>query len=58
MIGRAYTYGLGANGEQGVTDALKIIHKELDTTMGLCGRTLIRDIDQDILIVPDGFHRK
>ena len=58
MIGRAYTYGLGANGEQGVTDALKIIHKELDTTMGLCGRTLIKDIDQDILIVPDGFHRK
>ena len=58
MIGRAFTYGLGANGEQGVTDALKIIHKELDTTMGLCGRTLIKDIDQDILIVPDGFHRK
>ena len=58
MIGRAYTYGLGANGEQGVTDALRIIHKELDTTMGLCGRTLIKDIDQDILIVPDGFNRK
>ncbi|MBU26404.1 MAG: alpha-hydroxy-acid oxidizing enzyme [Gammaproteobacteria bacterium] len=58
MIGRAYTYGLGANGEQGVTDALKIIHKELDTTMGLCGRTRIKDIDQDILIVPDGYHRK
>ena len=58
MIGRAYTYGLGANGEQGVTDALKIIHKELDTTMGLCGRTMIKDIDQDILIVPEDFHRK
>ena len=57
MIGRAYTYGLGANGEHGVTDALKIIHKELDTTMGLCGRTHIKDIDQDILIIPDGFHR-
>lgn len=58
MIGRAYTYGLGAKGEQGVTDALKVIHKELDTTMGLCGRTQISDIDKDILIVPDGFHRK
>ena len=58
MIGRAYTYGLGANGEHGVTDALKIIHKELDTTMGLCGRTHIKDIDRDILIIPDGFHRK
>ena len=58
MIGRAYTYGLGANGEQGVTDALKIIHKELDTTMGLCGLTRIQDIDEDILIIPDGFHRE
>ena len=58
MIGRAYTYGLGANGEQGVTDALKVIHKELDTTMGLCGHTRIGDINQDILIVPDGFHRQ
>ena len=31
MIGRAYTYGLGAKGEAGVTDALRVIHKELDT---------------------------
>jgi len=58
MIGRAYTYGLGAKGEQGVTDALRVIHKELDTTMGLCGRTQISDINQEILMVPDGFHRK
>ena len=58
MIGRAYTYGLGAKGEQGVTDALRVIHKELDTTMGLCGRTRMSDINQEILMVPDGFHRK
>jgi len=58
MIGRAYTYGLGAKGEQGVTDALRVIHKELDTTMGLCGRTQMSDINQEILMVPDGFHRK
>lgn len=58
MIGRAYTYGLGANGEAGVTDALKVIHKELDTTMGLCGRTRLEDVNQDILIIPDGFHRR
>ena len=58
MIGRAYTYGLGANGEQGVTDALRVIHKELDTTMGLCGQTRMSDITQEILMVPDGFHRK
>lgn len=36
-IGRAYLYGLGAYGEAGVTKALEIIHKELDTSMAFCG---------------------
>ena len=58
MIGRAYTYGLGAKGEQGVTDALNVIYKELETTMGLCGRTQLADVDQSILMIPDNFHRK
>ena len=58
MIGRAYTYGLGANGEQGVTDALKIIHKELDTTMGAVWSNPYPRYNRDILIIPDGFHRK
>ena len=58
MIGRAYTYGLGAKGEHGVTDALNVIYKELETTMGLCGRTRLADVDQSILMIPDNFHRK
>ena len=58
MIGRAYTYGLGAKGEQGVTDALNVIYKELETTMGLCGKTQLADVDQSILMIPDNFHRK
>ncbi len=58
MIGRAYTYGLGARGEQGVTDALNVIYKELDTTMGLCGRTRLADVDSSILMIPDHFHRQ
>ena len=41
FIGRAMLYGLGAGGEAGVTRALDIIRKELDTTMALCGE---RDI--------------
>ena len=55
MIGRAMVYGLGAMGEKGVTEALKVIHKELDTTMALCGRKDVRDLDRDILLVPEGF---
>ncbi len=49
-IGRAYVYGLGAMGEAGVTKALELIHKELDTTMALCGRTNINSIDRSILL--------
>lgn len=54
-IGRAFVYGLGAQGETGVTTALRLIHKELDTTMALCGRTSIEDVDRDILLVPEDF---
>ena len=54
-IGRAWTYGLGAMGEAGVTRALEVIHKELDTTMGLCGRRDVRNLDRDVLMVPKGF---
>ena len=49
LIGRAFLYGLGANGQAGVTQALDIIHKELDLTMGLCGQSELRKVDQSIL---------
>ncbi len=49
-IGRAMAYGLGALGEAGVTQALAIIHKELDLTMAFCGRTNLRDVDRSILL--------
>lgn len=54
-IGRAYVYGLGAMGEAGVSKALDIIHKELDTSMALCGKRDIADVDRDILLVPEHF---
>ena len=50
MIGRAMVYGLGAMGEEGVTKALEIIHKELDVTMAFCGHTDIQNVDQRILL--------
>ena len=49
-IGRAMLYALGAMGEDGVTKALQIIHKELDLTMAFCGRTDIKTVDQSILL--------
>lgn len=55
MIGRAFVYGLGAMGEAGVTKALEVIHKELDTSMALCGRREVATLDRDILLVPKDF---
>jgi len=55
MIGRSYIYGLGAMGQAGVTKALEIIHKELDTTMALCGRKDVTTLDRDVLLVPEDF---
>lgn len=49
-IGRAFLYGLGAMGREGVTRTLEIIHKELDLTMAFCGRTRIEQVDRSILL--------
>jgi L-lactate dehydrogenase (cytochrome) len=54
-IGRAFVYGLGAMGQAGVTRALEVIHKELDVSMALCGRTDVTKLDRDILLVPEDF---
>ena len=50
LIGRAYLYGLGAGGRDGVSKVLQILHKELDLTMALCGRSRLAEVDEDILI--------
>ncbi len=50
LIGRSFLYGLGAMGGPGVTRALEIIAKELDTTMAFCGHTDIRTVDRKILL--------
>lgn len=49
-IGRAFLYGLGAMGGEGVSKVLEIIHKELDLTMAFCGRTNISTVDRSILL--------
>ncbi|MDQ9009652.1 alpha-hydroxy acid oxidase [Acinetobacter gerneri] len=49
LIGRAFIYGLGAYGEQGVTKVLEILKKELDLSMAFCGKVNIQQIDKSIL---------
>lgn len=55
MVGRAMVYGLGAMGRKGVSEALRILQRELEYTMALSGRTRIDAIDRSILHVPKGF---
>ena len=49
LIGRAFLYGLGASGQNGVYQTLEILRKELDLTMGLCGLKNLADVDKSIL---------
>ena len=50
MIGRPYVYGLGAMAGPGVTRCLELIHRELDVSMALCGKSRIQDVDRSILM--------
>ena len=55
-VGRACIYGLGAAGEAGVTRALQIIYKELDTTMALCGEREIFNVGRHNIAMPVQSH--
>jgi len=48
-LGRAYLYGLGALGEQGVQLALEIIRNEMDISMAFCGERKIVSMSRDHL---------
>ncbi len=59
MIGRAFLYGLGAYGEDGVRRALEILYKEMDLTMAFTGCRNLQEVTRDILVngtypVPEG----
>lgn len=50
MTGRAFLYGLGAYGEDGVTRALEILYKEMDISMAFTGHRNLQDVTSDILV--------
>ncbi|HXP55414.1 MAG TPA: pre-mycofactocin synthase MftD [Streptosporangiaceae bacterium] len=55
MIGRAYLWGMAANGERGVTNVLEILRQGVSETLLGLGKSSVRDLTPDDLIVPDGF---
>jgi glycolate oxidase len=47
--GRTMLWGLAADGAAGVARVCEILREELQTTMGLCGRTRIADLTPDLI---------
>jgi heme/flavin dehydrogenase (mycofactocin system) len=57
MIGRAYLWGLAANGEQGVGNVLDVLRSGIDSALMGLGVASIHELTPEHLIIPDGFHR-
>jgi L-lactate dehydrogenase (cytochrome)/glycolate oxidase len=57
MIGRAYLWGLAANGQAGVENVLDILRSGIESTLLGLGRASIHDLTADDLIIPPGFAR-
>jgi heme/flavin dehydrogenase (mycofactocin system) len=57
MIGRAYLWGLAANGQAGVENVLDILRGGIDSAVLGLGHGSIRDLSPDDVVVPPGFTR-
>jgi L-lactate dehydrogenase (cytochrome) len=49
MAGRAYLYGLGAAGEQGVDYVIRLLASDVRRTMALLGAARIDDLNRDLV---------
>jgi pre-mycofactocin synthase len=58
MIGRAYLWGLGANGQAGVENVLDLLRDGLGSALVGLGRPSIAELSRDDLVVPPGFERR
>ena len=57
LIGRAYLWGLAANGQAGVENVLDILRGGIDSALLGLGLSSIDELTPDHLVIPDGFHR-
>ena len=57
MIGRAYLWGLAANGQAGVENVLDILRNGIDATLLGLGRASTTELTPTDLIIPNGFSR-
>jgi pre-mycofactocin synthase len=57
MIGRAYLWGLAANGQAGVENVLDILRGGIDSALLGLGHSAIGDLTRDDIVIPPGFTR-
>ncbi len=57
MIGRAYLWGLAANGQAGVENVLDIFRNGVDSTLLGLGRSSVHELTPDDVLIPPGFER-
>ena len=58
MIGRAYLWGLGANGQAGVENVLDIMRSGLDSSLIGLSKSSISELNRDDFVIPDDFMRR
>ena len=57
LIGRAYLWGLAANGQTGVENVLDILRGGLDSAVLGLGHSSVHELGPDDLVIPPGFTR-
>ena len=57
MIGRAYLWGLAAEGQAGVENVLDVLRGGIDSGLMGLGKASIHDLSPDDVLVPSGFAR-
>ena len=58
LIGRAYLWGLGANGQAGVENVLDLLRSGIDACLLGLGHSSISELSPDDLVIPPGFTRR
>jgi heme/flavin dehydrogenase (mycofactocin system) len=58
MIGRAYLWGLSANGQAGVENVLDILRGGIDSALLGLGRCHVNELTRDDIVAPADFYRR
>lgn len=55
LIGRAYLWGLAADGQAGVENVLDVLRGGIDSTLLALGKRSVHDLSRSDVLVPTGF---